>query len=138
MSQEAVTALQAAFDQFSRGDFAFNADLPDDFELVTAAQMPDAGTYRGREARDWLNGWIASFERLTLTPIEFIDAGDKVVVEFLQRGYPRGSTTAVELRTWSVNTMRDEVGTMPAAEAMTRLELFMTRSEALQAAGLSE
>ena len=48
MSREVVDALRASFDQFARGDFSAYAQLPDEFELVTAPEMPDAGTYRGR------------------------------------------------------------------------------------------
>jgi hypothetical protein len=53
------------FEQFSRGDFSVVADLPDEFELVLAPEMPDAGSYRGAAARDWLAGWVDSFDRLT-------------------------------------------------------------------------
>ena len=55
MSQENVDLTRAAYEQFSRGDFSrlFEANT-DDFEFVTAAEMPDAGTYRGQEARDWI------------------------------------------------------------------------------------
>ena len=129
MSQENVEALRGNFDRFARGDFAELAHLTDDFELVTSPEMPDAGTYRGEAARDWLNAWVESFDGLTLGATEFIDAGDKVVVEFLQRGTPRGGSTPVELRTWSVNTRREGV--------LARIELFQSRGEALEAAGLS-
>ena len=80
-------------------------------------------------ARTWLNAWVESFESLTLEASDFIDAGDKVMVEFLQRGIPSGGTTPVELRTWSVNTHREGV--------LIRIELFQSRDEALEAAGLS-
>ena len=129
MSQENVEALRGNFDRFARGDFTELADLTDDFELVTSPEMPDAGTYRGEAARDWLNAWVESFDGLTLGATEFIDAGDKVVVEFLQRGTPRGGSTPVELRTWSVTTRREGV--------LARIELFQSRGEALEAAGLS-
>ena len=130
MSQEVIDALRSAYEQFARGDFSTYADLPDDFELVIAPEMPDAGSYRGKAARDWMNAWVESFERLTLEAIEFIDAGDQVVIEFLQRGWPTETGNPVELRSWAVSTVRDGV--------LARTELFLTRSEALKAAGLKE
>jgi ketosteroid isomerase-like protein len=131
MSQEAVDASRAAFEQFSRGDFSAFADLPDEFELVLAPEMPDAGTYRGAAAREWATAWVNSFDRLTQEPIEFIDAGDdQVLVEFIQRGWTAGSDVPVELRTWSVSTVRDG--------NFLRTLLFQDRNDALQAAGLLE
>jgi hypothetical protein len=93
--------------------------------------MPDAGTYRGEAARKWLMAWVDAFESLTLTPVEILDGrDDRVMAEFVQRGIPRGGSTLVELRTWSVTTWRRGVS--------TRYELFQSRSEALTAAGLRE
>ncbi len=130
MSQEVVDALRTSFDQFERGDFSAYAELPDEFELVTAAEMPDAGTYRGEAARRWLAAWVESFEKLTQEAVEFIEAGDRVLIELIQRGTPRDGGIPVELRTWSVTTFRDG--------AITRIELFLTRTQALNAAGIPE
>src|SRR6478736_6943244 len=108
MSQEAIHLFQASFEHFAHGDFTGLADLPDEFELVLAPEMPDAGTYRGAAAREWATAWVNSFDRLTQEPIEFIDAGDdQVLVEFIQRGWTAGSDVPVQLRTWSVSTVRD-------------------------------
>jgi hypothetical protein len=57
MSQEAIDALRAVYEQFALGDFSVYADLPDDYVLVTAPEMPDAGRYRGAAARRWLQAW---------------------------------------------------------------------------------
>jgi ketosteroid isomerase-like protein len=59
-----------------------------------------------------------------------VDAGDKVAVEIVQRGRPRGSAADVEGRWWFVHTLRD--GTP------VRMQGFSNRAEALEAAGLSE
>ena len=74
MSREAIDVSRAAFEQFSRGDFSAYANLLDEFELVLAPEMPDAGTYRGAAAREWATAWVDSFERMTQEPIEFLDA----------------------------------------------------------------
>jgi ketosteroid isomerase-like protein len=131
MSQEAVDLSRAAFERFARGDFTAYAALPDEFELILAPEMPDSGTYRGAAARDWLAGWVDTFDRLAHEPVEFIDAGeDRVLIEFIQRGWTAGSDVPVELRTWSLATVRDG--------NFVRLQLFQNRAEALKAAGLSE
>ena len=130
MTQENVDAVRATFQRVARGDFSGTADLADDYEMVTAPEMPDAGTYRGEEARVWLNAWVDSFDSLTLDPVELLDAGDRVFAEFVQRGTPRGGSTSVELRTWSVSTFTEGI--------LRRTELFMSRSQALEAAGLQE
>src|SRR5215203_1959857 len=77
MSQEHVDALRSLYKQLARGDFSAYSELPDDFELVLAPEMPDAGSYRGDAARRWLRAWVESFDRLTVEAVEFIDAGDR-------------------------------------------------------------
>ena len=131
MSQEAIDVARAAFEQFARGDFSSIADLPDEFELVLAPEMPDAGTYQGAAARRWVAAWVDSFDRLTQEPVEFIDAGDnRVLTEFIQRGWTGGSDVPVELRTWSLLTVRDG--------DPVRNALFQNRRDAHEAAGLRE
>ena len=130
MSQEDIEALRPVFEQFARGDFSAYDDLPDELELVVAPEMPDAGSYRGAAGRDWLKGWVATFDRLTVEAVDFLDAGDQVVVEVLQRGWPRDSNAAVELSTWAVMTVREGLA--------VRMDLFLSRGQALRAAGLGE
>ena len=131
MSQETVDAFRAAFEQFARGDFSAFASLADEFELVLAPEMPDAGTYRGAVARVWLDAWVDSFDRLTFEPVEFSDVGDdRVLIEYIQRGWAAGSDVAVELVNWSLATVRDG--------RVVRWQMFTDRAEALEAAGLEE
>jgi len=77
MSHEHVDAPRSAYSRTARGDFSAYSELPDDFELVLAPEMPDAGSYRGDAARRWLSSWVQSFDRLTVEAVEFIDAGDR-------------------------------------------------------------
>src|SRR6185503_1857784 len=131
MSQENVEAMRAAFERYSRGDFSLLfAAMTDDFEFVTAAEMPDAGSYRGQEAREWLTAYIKSFDGFTMEATDVIDAGDKAVSAVLQRGRPRGSEIPIESRWWQVVTYRED--------GIARIEMFSRRDEALHAAGLSE
>ena len=130
MSQENVEIVREAFDRFGRGDFSGIAELPDELEVVLARDMPDAGTYRGAAARKWLEAWADSFDSLTIDLVEILDAGDRVIAEYVQRGIPRGGSKPVGLRTWSIYTFRES--------ALTMMELFTSRDEALEAAGLRE
>jgi ketosteroid isomerase-like protein len=118
------------FEQFARGDYSAWDDLPDDAEFVTSPEVPDAGTYRGEDATRWMKAWVESFEGHTIEAREILGAGDKVLVEMLQRGRPRGSQTVVEGRWWIVHTLR--------AGDVVRAEVFPERAPALEALGLSE
>ena len=133
MSQENVQALRAAFERYAHGDFSPIGALGDDFELVISPEAPDAGTYRGEEARRWLRAWVASFEEMTIEATEILDSGDKVLLGMTQRGRPPGvdpHTALVEGHWWQVSTFREG--------EIVRAEMFPERAQALEAAGLGE
>src|SRR5215216_3602536 len=93
MSQEIIDGLRSAYRHFADGDFSAYARLPDDFVLKVAPEMPDAGSYRGAAARDWLAAWVKSFDHLTLEATQFIDGGERIAIEVIQRGWFKGSDT---------------------------------------------
>jgi ketosteroid isomerase-like protein len=131
MSREMVDAFRAAYEHFARGDFSPFESVADEFELVLAPEMPDAGTYHGAAARRWLDAWVDSFDRLTFEPVEFIDVGDdRVLIEYIRRGWAAGSDVPVELLNWSLATVQDG--------RVARWQAFTDRAAALEAAGLRE
>jgi ketosteroid isomerase-like protein len=130
MSEENVEALRAAFERYAHGDFSPIRALGDDFELVVSPEAPDAGTYRGEEARRWLRAWVTSFEGMTIEATEILDSGDKVFLGMTQRGRPAGSAALVEGHWWQVSTFRDG--------EIVRAEMFAERAQALEAAGLGD
>jgi ketosteroid isomerase-like protein len=130
MSQANVEIVRARYEEFASGDFRRLADVADDYEFVTAREMPDAGTYRGAAAREWIESWVDSFDGLKIEVTEIVDAGDKVFSAVLQRGRIRESQTPVETRSWVVDSFRDGVA--------VRTEAFFDRAQALEAAGLRE
>ena len=130
MTRENVQALRAAFEQYARGDFRPIGLLGEDFELVVSPEAPDAGTYRGEEARRWLRAWVASFEEMTIEATEIIDCGEKVFLGMTQRGRLPGSAAAVEGHWWQVSTF--------SGTQIVKAEMFRERAHALEAAGLSE
>ena len=121
--------VRAAHQQFARGDSTLNG-VAGHFELVTFRDDPDAGTYRGVAARRWLTEWHDSYDEITIESTEMIDAGDQVLAGMIQRGRPRGGRAMVEERSWQVVTFRDGV--------VIRVEAFLDRTQALEAAGLRE
>ena len=107
MSRENVETARAIFGPTARGDFSrWFDEVTDDFVFVTSPDIPDAGTYQGEAARDWVMAWVGSFEGHTIEASDFIDGGDKVFFEIFQRGRPRGSEVPVEGRWWVVQTYR--------------------------------
>ena len=67
---------------------------------------------------------------MEIEPQEFFERGDWIVVFFLMRSRPRGSTAVVEIRAAHLWTMRDG--------RAARLEIFPRREKALEAAGISQ
>jgi ketosteroid isomerase-like protein len=131
MSQENVELARAMLEPLAQGDFSRLFDgFADDFVFVTSPDIPDAGTYQGEAARDWIMAWVGSFEGHTIEASNFIGGGDKVFFAIFQRGRPRGSEVPVEGQWWGVMTL--------AEGAVVRVDMFDQRDRALEAAGLSE
>jgi ketosteroid isomerase-like protein len=132
MSQEDFKALRAEYAAMSCRDW--NAVLSvahRDFELKVPAGGLDVETIRGVEsARRAFEDFFSPFEELSVEPEAFFKDDSQIVVFFLQRARPLGSTRFVERRAAHLWTMRD-------AKAV-KLEIFPQRAKALQAAGLSE
>jgi ketosteroid isomerase-like protein len=118
---------------FERGDYetAFATWHPDvEWDTTHFGDWPDDAVYRGRDEvirflqEEWVGGW-ASYE----SKIEGVfDAGDKVVVFWLQRMVGRESGIEVESRAAVVCTVRDGL--------VTRIDNYTDRDEAMRAAGL--
>jgi ketosteroid isomerase-like protein len=131
MSQQNVDTARAIFGRLARGDFSrMFAEVTDDFEFVASPEIPDAGTYRGKAAREWITAWAASFSHTQIEAKEIIDAGPNVLVGILQRGRPRGGQAAMEGRWWLVMTLRGGL--------VSRIQVFPERTQALEAAGPRE
>jgi ketosteroid isomerase-like protein len=132
MSQEVFESLRAEYAAMSRKvwDAILNVADPD-FELRTPSEGLDAGVVRGVErARRGFEEFFSPFEAVTVEPEAFFEGNDQIVVFFLQRARPLGSSAVVETRAAHLWTMRDGKA--------TSLEIFPQRETALEAAGLSE
>lgn len=131
MSRENLETARTIFEPMARGDFSRWFDyVTDDFVFVTSPDIPDAGTYRGERARDWITAWFESFEGHSMEASDFVDRDDRVFFTILQRGRPPGGEIPVEGRWWVVMTFREG--------AVARTQVFDDRDHALEAAGLRE
>ena len=133
MSEENVEVVRRSVDAVNRRDVEEVLSLTDpDGELQSAIIGGAEGrAYRGHEGfRKWLADTTQSFEELHTELTEYRDAGDRVVA--FGRIRARGRESGVELDSetgWVFTIRRGKV---------VRAEGFLSRAQALEAAGLSE
>ena len=101
-------------------------------EAVPDPSFPEAVTARGRESVWELYIRMAEpFESVTIGDSEIVDAGaDKVLVHQRAAGRGLASGAQVEMDIWYVLTFREGL--------IVRDQLFVDRTHALEAAGLSD
>jgi hypothetical protein len=110
MSQENVEALRGVYGNHPRSSSDTSNVLSlfdENVEFHGPDWLPEAGLYRGPESiAEWFRKWIGTWAEYEAEAREFIDAGDHVVVEHIQRGRGKGSGVYGELRDWSVYRFR--------------------------------
>jgi ketosteroid isomerase-like protein len=133
MSEENVEIVRRGYEAYNRGDReGMVADLAPEFEYETTGAIPGVRThYEGPEG--WVEGvgWLASeFESPRVEIRELIEAGDQVLALITVRG--RGKQSGAEARwdLWQLWTIRE--GKVVHGQG------FLSRAEALEAAGLRE
>jgi uncharacterized protein len=133
ISEQNVELLHRLFELFSEREVDLDAILEligPDVVWEVRSDFPDAGVYRGHEGFRRLN---AAFDEVVdetwYRPLEYIPAGDQVVVPLRWGGLGSGSRAAFAAReeTW-VFTVRDS--------RIRRVREYATKREALEAAGL--
>jgi ketosteroid isomerase-like protein len=128
-----LETLRSEYEAMSRKDWdALFREADPSFELKTPDRhLGLSGSFRGRDsARRVFKEFFGPFETVSVEPEAFFEGNDRIVVFFLQRSKPRGSTGFVEARAahlWTIGAGR-----------AVRLEIFPRREGALEAAGLSE
>jgi ketosteroid isomerase-like protein len=106
-----VEIAARSYDAFARDDLdAVLADLDPQIEWHQAQGLPHGGLYRGVDEvrrnvfepldRDW-------WETFTVTPEQFLDAGDEVVVIGRYRGVAKGTGRPLDVPFVHVWTFRD-------------------------------
>jgi ketosteroid isomerase-like protein len=126
---EAIRRLYAAFSRPDQGTSATLEELDADVEMQDYPGMPGARWHHGhRGAVEWALELWKAFGRFQLEALEFIDAGDRLVVPTRTTGIGKSSGTPVELTATAVYTFRDH--------RVLRLDIYETKQQALNAAGL--
>jgi ketosteroid isomerase-like protein len=134
MSQENVDVVRSSWRAYTdEGIDAAAEYFADDCVSEDVPDLPDRATYRGREGvRERERHFRETWGDWAWEPVEFIDAGDDVVVAVVaMRARGRGSGAPVELEAAAfVYELRDG--------RIVRDRAFTSRRQALEAAGLSE
>ncbi len=132
MSEDNVEIVRRIYDEWGRGNFRAGAELFDRYTLfVVRPDVPEAGAYRGpEEIGNFMKGFLVAWEKMVVKGEEFVAAGDSVIVAVHQQATGKGSGASVENHYFQVWTFR--------GGAVVRIENFVNRFEALEAAGLSE
>jgi ketosteroid isomerase-like protein len=134
MSQENVEIVRDAAAAFNRGDLdAWLEYSTDDIDFRAAeGALDDHGPIKGKEAlRAFVQDWLDTFDDFRVEPVELIDVGeDKVIAVTRISGRAKLSGVETDLTYAELSTLRD------GKIALSRQ--YLTRDEALKAAGLSE
>ena len=142
MSQENVEMVRALLEPF-KGVDCTTIDWGDEairqmterfwsteIELRWTSSGPEARVYRGRDGViRAFREWSEAFSEYYVEPLDFIEAGDRVVVPNRQWGIGAASSIPVEIEvTWVYEILDNRIA---------RLDEYDTLEEALEAAGLS-
>ncbi len=134
MSQENVEIVRRGFEAFRRGDWDQVAQLYDpDVELHgTVGGLGEGSVWRGLQqiSQEFQREDAEAWDERRLELERFIDAGDRVVV--LLHEFRRGRDSGVELETDTAVVVEVRDG------RIVRMQGYMDRAAALEAAGLSE
>ncbi|HEX3562375.1 MAG TPA: nuclear transport factor 2 family protein [Solirubrobacterales bacterium] len=131
MSRENVELVREGYAAWERGDIdGIVEGVTPDVEIVQPPEVPDSKTYRGKAGvveafADWPKQW----DEFRAELLEVIDISDTKVVS-VTRHYLRARDIDIEQEVAYVHTFRGDL--------IVRWEMFFTRDEALEAAGLSE
>ncbi|MEK6325911.1 MAG: nuclear transport factor 2 family protein [Actinomycetota bacterium] len=130
MSEENVQIVRSAFAAFNRGDLSGVLEpLSDD--LVTYRAAPFGDSHHGPDGfLEATMDWIEGFAEWSVTPEEFIDAGDRVVVRSVQEGCGEESGAPVTGVFWFVHALRQG--------KIVRIDIFAEEAAALEGAGIKE
>src|SRR5687768_2720793 len=108
MSESNVHVLQAMFDAFKKGDLAGALESVDPaIEGEPSSTFPGQEVYRGHEGvLRFFAMFFEAWDEYHAEPVEFIDAGDNVVVVVRQRARGKGSGVLIESDMFQVWTLR--------------------------------
>jgi ketosteroid isomerase-like protein len=133
MSEKNVAVLKRAIEAFSRGDKeAFLAEHHPECETIPLANWPEPGPYVGESQWDF---YVQAEEiwhhaRQPVVDMEIIDGGERAFARISRLFHIRGSEEPIEFNLYGAVSFREG--------KLARVQWFLDRGEALEAAGLSE
>ena len=146
MSQENVEIVRSTFEPFDGVNLAaidWSAEIirealgraySPDIELTTLAiplGLDGRSSYRGLDGLgEYLRTWLEPVSEYVVNTLDYIEAGDCVLVPSRQFGVGAGSGARVELELTTLSELRDG--------KIVRVHQYDTLEEALEAAGLRE
>jgi ketosteroid isomerase-like protein len=134
MSQENVEVVRDQFAATNERDFTrAMSHYADDVELIVRPDaFLEAGTFKGREAvGEWFGDWFRTFQPGYHFDLEEArDLGDTVLLVASHHGHGRTSGAEVHGKTAYLFRLR--------GGKVVRAELYPSRDDALEAAGLPE
>jgi ketosteroid isomerase-like protein len=122
-----VQAVRDSYEALNSGDIgATLAVLAPDAEWHESSELPDAGTFRGRDAvRAFLEDFLLSWELFHQEVEEVVVEGDRAALMIHLTARGRGSGAEVDARYAHVWTLRDGLG--------VRVDAYYDRDAALRA-----
>jgi ketosteroid isomerase-like protein len=129
MSQDNVELVRRGLEQFTAtGELPW--EMFDEEIEVYDHDSPDQGEYRGHAGYGrWLEDWDGAWAHWSVEPVEFIDAGDSVVVVVRMSAKGRGSGIEVERLDALIYKIRDR--------KVLRCDYYNNRQQAVEAVGLA-
>ena len=134
MSQENIDLVRRGFDSINRGDIdAVLEATASDFVMDWSNSIgPAKGIYRGEDqVRGVWTSYLEAFDQLQWDPQEFIDVDESRLI-VVNRVRTRGRGSGV-----TVDAIGAQLWTIHDGEAQS-VELYQSKADALEAAGLSE
>ena len=132
MSQENVEIVRRVYDATLHGETERVIELLDPrIRLDMSERVFNPAVYEGHEgSRRFFAEIDEVWDDFRAEPLEFIDAGENVVVAHMVRGRGKESGVEVELPSTSVYTVHDGL--------VTAIHMYRDHGRALEAAGLRE
>ena len=133
MSQENVELVEGTWAAFQRGDVAaMRATCHPDVLIVQPPEVPDTKTYSGLAGvKEAVEDWPKQWDDFQFEVLELIDVSDTQLVSVTRhRGHGAMSGIEVDAIVAYVHTIRDG--------KLTRLDMFFSKEQALEATGLTE
>ena len=133
MPQENVELVRSGLDAVNRGGVEAVLQMcdPEIEWIAIPGFLPDAEDYQGRDGvRAWFEKVGETFGKVEWEAEEIVECGERLLVGLKLQATGRASGIEGEFRIFQVWTIR--------GGKLVRLESYLSREEALEAAGLRE